>query len=135
MTSFRGPGPVFVDVPSFEKRAAGDPVWRPHAQFVRTFLLPLLVNRRWGLSLADLFTTHRDGLQPQDVYHLCGWSARLSPQVLSLVSIPTWLRPRAQAQGADPRARPLGSGPLPKDLEEKRKEAEALARFLLENLS
>jgi hypothetical protein len=31
-------------------------------------------------------------------------------------------------------ARTLG-GPLPKNLEEKRKEAEALARFLLENLS
>jgi hypothetical protein len=35
----------------------------------------------------------------------------------------------------EPRSRPLGSTPLPKDLEEKRKEAEALARFLLENLS
>ncbi len=33
------------------------------------------------------------------------------------------------------RSRPLGTSPLPKDLEEKRKEAEALARFLLENLS
>jgi hypothetical protein len=33
------------------------------------------------------------------------------------------------------RSRPLGSTPLPKELEEKRKEAEALARFLLENLS
>jgi hypothetical protein len=36
---------------------------------------------------------------------------------------------------ADPRSRPLGNAPLPKELEEKRKEAEALARFLLENLS
>jgi hypothetical protein len=33
------------------------------------------------------------------------------------------------------RSRPLGASPLPKDLEDKRKEAEALARFLLENLS
>jgi hypothetical protein len=33
------------------------------------------------------------------------------------------------------RGRPLGTTPLPKDLEERRKEAEALARFLLENLS
>lgn len=44
--------------------------------------------------------------------------------------------PGAPAGGrADVRSRPLGSGPLPKDLEEKRKEAEALARFLLDNLS
>ena len=33
------------------------------------------------------------------------------------------------------RSRPLGTAPLPKELEDKRKEAEALARFLLENLS
>ncbi len=36
---------------------------------------------------------------------------------------------------ASARSQPLGSAPLPKELEEKRKEAEALARFLLENLS
>jgi hypothetical protein len=39
------------------------------------------------------------------------------------------------ARGADARGRPLGAGPLPKELEEKRKEAEALARFLLDKLS
>jgi hypothetical protein len=32
-------------------------------------------------------------------------------------------------------ARAFGGAPLPKELEEKRKEAEALARFLLENLN
>ena len=43
--------------------------------------------------------------------------------------------PAPAAAAAEARARPLGGAPLPKDLEEKRKEAEALARFLLENLS
>jgi len=37
--------------------------------------------------------------------------------------------------GGGARGRPLGTTPLPKELEERRKEAEALARFLLENLS
>jgi hypothetical protein len=41
----------------------------------------------------------------------------------------------SQGEGAAARSRPLGGGALPRDLEEKRKEAEALARFLLENLS
>jgi hypothetical protein len=41
----------------------------------------------------------------------------------------------AQGQEAAGPQRPFGSAPLPKELEEKRKEAEALARFLLENLS
>jgi hypothetical protein len=41
----------------------------------------------------------------------------------------------AAAAAAPEPARPLGGSPLPKDLEDRRKEAEALARFLLENLS
>ncbi len=43
--------------------------------------------------------------------------------------------PAQPAPAGEARPRPLGGTPLPKELEEKRKEAEALARFLLENLS
>jgi hypothetical protein len=39
------------------------------------------------------------------------------------------------APGTPAGSLPLGAAPLPADLEERRKEAEALARFLLENLS
>ncbi len=38
-------------------------------------------------------------------------------------------------RAAPARSLPLGVAPLPADLERRRKEAEALARFLLENLS
>lgn len=98
---FRGSQAVFIDVPSFEARTPGDPVWQPYGQFVRTFLLPLLVSRHWGLRLADVFTTHRDGLEPEEVYPWCGPLQRLRPQVLSLVSLPKWLGGRARAQGRD----------------------------------
>jgi len=64
---FRGPNPVFIDVPSFEKRTTGDPGWRPYAQFVRTFLLPLIGYHRWGIDLADIFLSHRDGLEREAV--------------------------------------------------------------------
>ncbi len=96
---FRGCQPVFVDLLSFERRNPGDPTWLPCAQFVRTFLLPLLANQRRGLRLADLFTTRRDGLEPQEVYRLCGPLERLMPPALSLVSLPTWLSGRAEHQG------------------------------------
>jgi SAM-dependent methyltransferase len=92
---FRGSEPVFVDALSFECRNPGDPIWKPHAQFIRTFLLPLLANRRWGTPLADIFTTHRDGLEPEDVYRLCELLEKIKPRMLSLVSIPTWLSRRA----------------------------------------
>lgn len=92
---FRGSEPVFIDALSFERRDPGDPVWKPCAQFIRAFLLPLLANRRWGVPLVDIFTTHRDGLEPEEVYRLCQSWERLHPRMLSLVSIPTWLSRRA----------------------------------------
>lgn len=97
---FRGPRAVFVDVPSFERRDAADSVWLAQGQLVRTFLLPLLANRRWRFELADIFMTHRDGLEPEEVYLWSGFFERLSPKMLSLVSLPTWLRSRAQTQGS-----------------------------------
>jgi len=88
---FRDSGPVFIDALSFERRHPADPIWKPHAQFVRTFLLPLLSNQRWGLSLAEIFATHLDGLEPEEVYRWCGPLEKFTPRMLPLVSIPTWL--------------------------------------------
>jgi SAM-dependent methyltransferase len=88
---FRGSEPVFIDALSFERRNPGDPIWLPEAQFVRTFLLPLLASRRWGLHLTELFTTRRDGIEPEAVYRFCGPLEKFTPRMLSLVSIPTWL--------------------------------------------
>jgi SAM-dependent methyltransferase len=91
---FCGSKPVFVDVLSFEPRDSHDPIWRPAAQFIRTFLLPLLVNRKWNLQSAEIFTTRRDGLEPEEVYKFCSALEKFSPQMLSLVSIPVWLSRR-----------------------------------------
>jgi SAM-dependent methyltransferase len=92
---FRGHEPVFVDALSFERRNPRDAIWKAHAQFVRTFLLPLLASRRWGLRLADIFTTRRDGLEPEEIYRLCGPLEKIHPRLLPLVSLPTWLSRRA----------------------------------------
>jgi SAM-dependent methyltransferase len=92
---FRGSEPVFVDALSFERRDPADTVWKPCAQFIRTFLLPLLASRRWGIPLSDIFATRRDGFEPEEIYRLCPPLERLSPTMLSLVSIPTWLSRRA----------------------------------------
>jgi len=45
------------------------------------------------------------------------------------------LPPAAAPPPRAPAHHPYAAGPLPRDLEERRKEAEALARFLLDNLS
>ena len=88
---FRGPEPTFVDVLSFERRQPGDPTWLPYAQFVRTFLLPLLANKYYGLPLDQILTMRRDGLEPEEVYRWANPLQRLRPPFLSLVSMPTWL--------------------------------------------
>jgi SAM-dependent methyltransferase len=88
---FRGPSPVFIDVLSFERRQPGDATWLPYAQFVRTFLLPLLANQAYGLGLDQILTTRRDGLEPEEVYRWTRPSQRLRPPFFSLVSMPTWL--------------------------------------------
>ena len=88
---FRGPEPVFIDVLSFERRDAGDPTWLPYAQFVRTFLLPLLANRQFGMALDQVLTTRRDGLEPEEVYRWLKPLERIRPPFLSMVSMPTWL--------------------------------------------
>jgi SAM-dependent methyltransferase len=107
---FRGPAPVFIDLLSFERRDPRDPVWKPYAQFARVFLLPLLANKYFGLELKRLFLASRDGLEPEEVYGLCGITQRLRPPFLTLVSIPTWL---ASKSGKDQtkiyRERRLGS--------------------------
>ena len=91
---FRGPHPVFVDLLSFEKRDPRDPIWLPQAQFERTFLLPLLVNKYFGMQLDQLLSVRRDGIEPEEVYHLTGLLRKLLPPFLSLVSIPVWLAAR-----------------------------------------
>ena len=91
---FRGPEPVFVDLLSFEQRNLGDPIWLPQAQFERTFLLPLLVNKYFNLQLDQLLSVRRDGLEPEDVYRLCGPMRRFFPPFVSLVSIPAFLGAR-----------------------------------------
>lgn len=91
---FEGPKPIFVDVLSFEKRTQGDSQWLPYGQFVRTFVLPLLMNKQFGTTGAETFVTYRDGLEPERVYPHTTWSQRLRSPFLTTVSIPSWLARR-----------------------------------------
>jgi 2-polyprenyl-3-methyl-5-hydroxy-6-metoxy-1,4-benzoquinol methylase len=88
---FKGAKPVFVDWLSFEKRDPLDPIWIPQAQFVRTFILPLLVNKHFGMSLGEVFITNRDGLEPEDVYEMAGGLRKFRSPFLSMVTLPKML--------------------------------------------
>jgi len=118
---FRGPRPVFVDLLSFEPRDADDPTWLPFAQFVRTFLLPLLVNKHFGLGLAGLLTTHRDGLEPEEVLRLLSPPQKLLPPFLTLASIPAWLSAKEQTEN-------------PKIYQKRKLSDPAKAKFILQRV-
>jgi len=87
---FRGSSPVFVDVLSFERHEPGDPIWPAYAQFVRTFLLPLLAERRSVSTLNQIWLAHRDGLEPEQVYRSLSWAQRLTGTGLAVASVPSW---------------------------------------------
>jgi len=88
---FRGPQPVFVDVLSFERRDPLDATWLPHSQFLRGFILPLLVNKQLGVPLDQVFITQRDGPEPDAVSRMCGPLRKWLPPFLTLASLPAWL--------------------------------------------
>jgi SAM-dependent methyltransferase len=88
---FQGPFPIFIDILSFEKLKPGEHIWLAYAQLVRTFLLPLLVNKRFNLPLEYIFLSSRDGIEPEKVYRMESPLRRLLPPFINLVSIPVWL--------------------------------------------
>jgi len=101
---FRGASPVFVDLLSFEQRDPRDPLWPAYAQFVRTFLLPLLA----GSELTPIWLAHRDGIEPEQLYPSLSWTRRLTPPALTLVSLPIWFSRRAVSDARLYLPRPTG---------------------------
>lgn len=82
--------PHFVDWLSFERRDPSDARWPAFAQYVRTFLMPLVANRVSNVPLGDLLTLHRDGLEPQYVYSMLGPVQKFT--YFSLVTLPHLLQ-------------------------------------------
>jgi SAM-dependent methyltransferase len=93
---FTGTRPIFVDILSFERRDKHSSIWLAYGQYIRTLLLPLLMNRMlsWPLSLS-LFK--RDGYEPADCYAALGWGHRLGREAFWPITLPTLLDRRKQA--------------------------------------
>jgi SAM-dependent methyltransferase len=106
---FRGPRPVFVDVLSFERRDARDATWRAYAQFVRTFVLPLLANRDLEWPLQQTLSGRRDGLEPEAVYRAAGSLRRLTRPYLEVATLPTWLAGRKREDASLYQPKPAAS--------------------------
>lgn len=88
---FRGAQPVFVDFLSFSPRSPGSVAWSAYAQFVRTFLFPLMLSKWQAAPIAEHFLANGDGLNSTEVYHRLNLFDRMRLPALQFVTLPTWL--------------------------------------------
>jgi len=102
---FVGPRPVLVDVISFERRDPNSSIWLAYGQYMRTFLLPLLMNQllSWPLELS-LFK--RDGYEPADLYQALSPLQRFSRKAFWPITLPAWLEKRKDPNTAAKSAAP-----------------------------
>jgi SAM-dependent methyltransferase len=91
---YHGPRPVFLDLLSLRRREPLESMWPPYAQFIRTFVYPLLACEYFGLRLDELLLVHRDGLEPARMLALCPLYRRLLPPFLDSVTLPALLEHR-----------------------------------------
>jgi SAM-dependent methyltransferase len=108
---FRGPKPVFIDALSVERREPGDARWLAYAQFVRTFLLPLAMNKEFGLRMDQVFLAARDGVEPEEIYRLLKPWQRLKRPYFGLVTMPRLLGERRRGSRPDLYKRRLDADP------------------------
>jgi SAM-dependent methyltransferase len=101
---FVGPRPVLVDILSFERHNPASSIWLAYGQYVRTFELPLLMNRllHWPLALSFF---KRDGYEPAELYQAISRTQRFSPTAFWSITLPALLEKRkGDAAPAAPRA-------------------------------
>lgn len=102
---FIGAKPVLVDVLSFDRRDPGSSIWLAYGQYVRTFLLPLLMKNllRWPLEATQF---RRDGYEPAELYSALPWAQRLSAAAFWPITLPALLDRRKQSATAAAQPQP-----------------------------
>ncbi len=86
---WKGVREVFIDIPSFARRRAGEP-WVGYRQFCRMFLFPLLLQARRGQPSQALLRSRPEGPSAEETSALfSAWNA-LSPGVFVDVFLQAW---------------------------------------------
>ncbi len=88
---FEGPVPLFVDHFSPVRRNEEQLGWVAYGQFVRTFLVPLCLNRFNGLPLAWIQLACRDGVSPDIALSQLRLRDRFRVSVFTTITLPYFL--------------------------------------------
>jgi SAM-dependent methyltransferase len=83
---WRGAGPVFIDVGSFEPARDGEP-WAGYRQFCQTMLYPLMAQAHLGVDFQPWLRAAVDGIEPAQMRRLFGGGRRFKSGVLKHVHL------------------------------------------------
>ena len=112
---FQGTKPVLVDILSIQRADLGRPIWYAYAQFVRTFLLPVLAHSQLGWPLNSVLS-RRDGFEPEEIYAALPWMRRLTRPAFTSVTLPKLLSKRSVALAGDVVPRTVSDPALTKQI-------------------
>ena len=87
---FRG-RPLFLDIGSFQKWD-NDKTWIGYGQFVRHFLIPLILNKELKIPISKLFLSDRDGIYPKDAKNKLGLKVFKSFSYLEFILAPSMVK-------------------------------------------
>jgi len=106
---FRGPSPVFVDLPSIVERTPGSFLWLARHQFESTFVLPLVANAVCGMPLSSSLRDPVVGIGHEACARLLGPRRWVSMRRIADVALPAALARRGEEAGRSIRERKLHS--------------------------
>ncbi len=97
---WKGPCPVFIDIPSMEPYVEGEP-WRGYRQFCMMFLYPLMFKAYRGIDFAPFLRSNLEGIDPSLANKILTGRTRFRKGVLTHVSLHARMQERAAARELD----------------------------------
>lgn len=82
--------PLFLDVGSFEEWD-GNKVWLAYGQFVRHFIVPLIINKETAIKTSFLFNNYFDGIDPFTAKKILGIKIFNSWKNIEFIYLPSLL--------------------------------------------
>lgn len=82
--------PLFLDIASFEEWR-NEKTWMAYGQFIRHFIIPLIINKELKIPISKLFLTDRDGIYPSNAKEKLGLKLYKSAKYMEFILLPTLL--------------------------------------------